>query len=175
MPRAWSRISSKVMADPPPRWRVRHRMASAASTSPSMVEHREYTRSTRGWKNKFTGLRSSGQETCRAEGLSHLLTLSPTRCPRVYRLASALHEVTPTYRPSSRSSTLGRADTAPRDAHPFVKNVPRLTLHGHERASLRPRDVGDTFYKVAEGQPNICNDVKESLIPVCHAQCGVPD
>jgi hypothetical protein len=34
----------------------------------------------------------------------------------------------------------------------FVKNVPRLTIHGHERASLLLREPGDVFYKMAADQ-----------------------
>jgi hypothetical protein len=30
---------------------------------------------------------------------------------------------------------------------------PRLTMHGHERASLRPRAPGDVFYKTAAISP----------------------
>jgi hypothetical protein len=61
------------------------------------------------------------------------------------RLASDLHKVTPTCRPSSPSSTLGRADTAPRDAHQCVKNVPCIMMYWLGRASLLPRQLGDVF------------------------------
>jgi hypothetical protein len=47
----------------------------------------------------------------------------------------------------------------------FVKNVPRLTMHWHERASLRPREVSGAFYRRAEGQPDICDDVRDSMRP----------
>jgi hypothetical protein len=37
----------------------------------------------------------------------------------------------------------------------FVKNVPRLTIYGHERASLLLREPGDVLYKTGPDQPHI--------------------
>jgi hypothetical protein len=47
--------------------------------------------------------------------------------------------------------------------HQFVKHVPRLTMHGHESASLRPRAPDDVFYKSAADHVYI----RDGVMPCC--------